>query len=188
MGEYAKRISDGQEVKIGTCETMYYLRLEDVNKVQKLPHSLDPAREKGLFFRLPFPDEDSINPGDYSDPFRCEQLYIPANDEHKTPRQDFAPDELAPGTIQLHHACGLLLNVPCYHGARLPDVPDTMKVFWNGKTPAFLQLAHIKTTLVGTRPTVRCVHCGDMWSFDWVEILPYLRGELRERLSKCAEM
>ncbi len=29
MGEYAKRASDGVEVKIGTCEAMYYLRFED---------------------------------------------------------------------------------------------------------------------------------------------------------------
>ncbi len=29
MGEYAKRLSDGTEIKIGTCEEMLYLRFED---------------------------------------------------------------------------------------------------------------------------------------------------------------
>jgi ferredoxin hydrogenase len=33
MGEYAKRKSDGLEVKIGTCASMYYLRYEQRNEV-----------------------------------------------------------------------------------------------------------------------------------------------------------
>ena len=58
MGEYAKH--DGHEVKIGTCEDMYYLRLEDCRKVQPIPNSLNPATCEGLRFRLPFPDEDNV--------------------------------------------------------------------------------------------------------------------------------
>lgn len=34
MGEYAKRMRDGERVKIGTCENMYYLRFEERHQVE----------------------------------------------------------------------------------------------------------------------------------------------------------
>jgi len=33
---------------------------------------------------------------------------------------------------------------------------------------------------------VHCRVCGHMWRYDWKDILPYLHGELKERLSKYA--
>jgi len=75
MGEYALRKSDDTEIKIGTCEDMYYLRYEDRDKVSKLPNSLDPRTEYNLRFRLPFPDEDDIKPGEYDDYNRGERLW-----------------------------------------------------------------------------------------------------------------
>jgi hypothetical protein len=33
MGEYATRKSDNEYIKIGTCESMYYLRFDDINQV-----------------------------------------------------------------------------------------------------------------------------------------------------------
>ena len=43
MGEYAKY--NNQEIKIGTCETMYYLRYEDRHKVKALKGNVDPVRD-----------------------------------------------------------------------------------------------------------------------------------------------
>lgn len=42
MGEYAKRKSDNQKIKIGTCQTMYYLRLEGRNQVEPIANNIDP--------------------------------------------------------------------------------------------------------------------------------------------------
>lgn len=64
MGEYAHY--EGKIIKIGTCEMMYYLRYEDRFKVKKHENSLDPHTEKNLFWRLPFPDEDKKEIGNYS--------------------------------------------------------------------------------------------------------------------------
>jgi len=75
MGEYAIRKDDNVEVKIGTCEEMFYLRFEDRDKVRKLPGSLDPAKETGIYFRLPFPDENDVRIGEYKDHARGCQLY-----------------------------------------------------------------------------------------------------------------
>ena len=68
MGEYAIRKSDNQEIKIGTCEYMYYIRYEDRNKVSPLPNNTDCSKELNLIWRLPFPSEDHIQIGNY-EPF-----------------------------------------------------------------------------------------------------------------------
>lgn len=67
MGEYAKYA--GEEIKIGTCETMYYLRADQAHKVTPLRGSVDPVRDaEHLLFRFPFPWEDHRTPGDF-EPF-----------------------------------------------------------------------------------------------------------------------
>jgi hypothetical protein len=117
------RKSDGARVKIGTCESMYYLRLEDRDAVT-------PERGSGFgwYWRLPFPDEDHILPGDYGDYSRGERLW--KKDESEKPLNaqrhdiDFADDEATkkPGRVQLHHDSSLLLSVACYHGGRLAAI------------------------------------------------------------------
>lgn len=69
MGEYAIRKSDGRSIKIGTCESMYYLRYEDRRKVTP-----EEGSGFGYYWPLPFPDEDSIEPGEYTSCFRGIEL------------------------------------------------------------------------------------------------------------------
>lgn len=187
MGEYAKRKSDGERIKIGTCESMYYLRYEDREKVEKESHSLDPAIEKGLFWRLPFPDEDNISIGEYDPYQRGYRLYKPIEENGKQYHEDFAaPDTVdAPGTLQLRHAdSGLLLNVNCYHGIKLPKGTDEIKPCWNGKG-WFFELVFIKNTENGVIPVIQCRHCHMMWRCTWDEILPYIQdSELKSRLEQ----
>ena len=193
MGEYARRKSDGERVKIGTCEEMFYLRWDDVGKVSQVPNSLDPATTAGLFFRLPFPDEDQMQPGDYTDHTRGYRLGWQEDDG--TARgsywNDWTPEgiaEMKPGLIQLSHKSGLLLNVQCHHGAKLPDTGPDVKAHWNGKSHSF-ELIHVKHVGGGVlRPVYHCRHCGAMWSMDWAEILPFcgLNAEMLRRLEDYA--
>jgi hypothetical protein len=68
MGEYAIRKSDNVEVKIGTCESMYYLRADQRSQVRHLEGNVHPERDAhSIRFRFPFPDEDTIAPGDFND-------------------------------------------------------------------------------------------------------------------------
>lgn len=61
----------GERRKIGTCEDMLYLRFDQRYLVKAKPGNVDPARDvKELRFRFPFPDEDSIQPGDFDEPDR----------------------------------------------------------------------------------------------------------------------
>jgi len=189
MGEYATY--NGVSIKIGTCESMYYLRYEDRGKVNPQRGSLNPATTDGLFWRLPFPDEDNNGPGNYDEYDRGLRLYRKIEDsrgEHFTRYEDFPAEELAknPGTLQMSHKCGLLVNMPCYHGARLPDL-GPVRTFWNGKSWS-IELVHLKNTSEGVLPIIRCRHCGSMWRCTWEEVMPYIPDDvLKNRLAVYAK-
>lgn len=188
MGENAFRKSDGVNVKIGTCENMYYIRYEDRFKVSKAPNSLNPATTTDLRWRLPFPDEDNVSIGNYENHKRGFRLYgvseVQGAGDIDANGLDIPDDD--PGVIQLRHDSGLLVNVPCHHGRKLPDSGPEIKVFWNGKSWS-LELVFIKNTPEGVKPIVGCRHCGQMWRFDWSEVMPYIHGEMKSRLIEYAQ-
>jgi hypothetical protein len=212
MGEYAKRKSDGQEIKIGTCEDMYYIRFEDRFKVSPLDGNTDISREpEGCRFRLPFPDEDNILPGDYEDFNRGLRLYkrLPCDwcagsgknltfaedcrrcggngfDGHS----DFQYEDLKPGSFQITHESGLLFSVPCHHGMKLPDL-GPVKPCWNGKSWATV-LSSIRVVRDGlelkTFPVVRCRFCDEAWRFDWEDVWDYIPEDMKTRLQRYREV
>lgn len=166
MGEYANY--NGNRIKIGTCESLFYLRYEDISKLQQS----DPIVPSVQRFRLPFPDEDSNGPGNYADHNRASRLLgfmgFP----------DLAEDS---GTFQVSHQSGLLLNVPCYHGFKLPETGD-IKAFWNGKDSSNFELEAIGKRREAIRPIIRCRHCEKSWNVDWSDIVKFIEPDLKERL------
>lgn len=74
MGEYARVIRTGEEVKIGTCEDMLYLRADQRHLVRY------DFSENVFRFRFPWPDEDNVEPGMFDDPFRRLRVDIPPPD------------------------------------------------------------------------------------------------------------
>jgi hypothetical protein len=166
MGEYAIRKSDNQEIKIGTCENMYYLRYSDRDMVTALEGNVDPMDEdtvKELRFRLPFPDEDNIKPGEY-EPFRGAHLSY-----------DFkAPDTVKdPGIVQLHSKKGLMVNVTCYHGEKLPENTKDVHFFFNGKAPAY-ELQFLKFIDGVPYGIYSCTECNHSWRRPLKEIIPFM--------------
>lgn len=191
MGEYATRKSDKQQIKIGTCESMYYLRWNDRLAVTKMQGSLDPATCPNLYWRLPLPCEDDILPGDYDSCHATVRL-LPWYDENDKAVSYEPPGTLDPGTIQLHHPSGLLLNVKCHHGNKLPEVSGEIKACWNGKDGYPLELCGIKNHELADgsqvlMPLVRCRHCGQMYRDSWANVLPHIADlQLRARLTDYA--
>jgi hypothetical protein len=194
MGEYAIRKSDGTEVKIGTCESMYYLRFEDRYKVTAKHGNVDPVKDcTQIRFRLPFPDEDAIEIGQYGNHERGQPLYKPTFNLQGVANghEEFADASTVsdPGMVQLTHACGLLLNVPCYHGQKLPELGDRV-AHWNGKS-WFLELYQLRPILVEgvlrVLPVVHCRFCGHAWRYQWADVLDYIPEPMRSRLAVYAE-
>jgi hypothetical protein len=105
MGEYATY--QGESVKIGTCEEMWYLRADQAALVHPEPNSLHPiAVAHELRFRFPFPEEDSILPGHFQSHtkrYRVDGMKVPS-----------LLDGLEHASIQFraeHH--GYLVSLPC---------------------------------------------------------------------------
>lgn len=191
MGEYAKLKTTKQDIKIGTCESMYYLRFEDRHAVEYIPGNINPTRDYDLRWRLPFPDEDGMPPGSYEDYSRGVRLFRRVELNGRETLEDFTmPEAVAfPGNLQLRHdQSGLLVNVQCFHGLQLPDVGQHARAFWNGKGHSF-ELVAVKNTREGVLPIVRCRHCGEMWRSSWDEVLPFVYDEtLRARLAAHAKV
>jgi hypothetical protein len=176
MGEYALD-QTGNEIKIGTCSNMYYLRYGDRLSVRPKDNNVNPSEELNLYWRLPFPDEDSIQPGYYGDAFRCVQLPYAFEEKHMK-------DSIKqPGLIQLHNSdMGIHVNLTCYHNQKLPEASEDCKPFFNGKSPAF-SLMSIKNTKDGIVFRVDCNGCRNSWLCDFEEIEPYIYDqELKARL------
>jgi len=89
MGEYARRTSDDQIIKIGTCQSMTNLRADQLGQVAHVANSLDPsspAVAPHLRFRFPYPDEDGVEPGAFADFARevtVPHLVAPEGVEHR---------------------------------------------------------------------------------------------------------
>lgn len=178
MGEFAKL--NGIKVKIGTCSNMYFVRYENRTELEKVTGSIDPRNTQNLYWRLPFPDEDSIETGSYED----------YNRGYLLPGFDDSELDENPGIIQLRHECGLLFNVPCLHG-RLdcPEPGDGIEAFWNGRQTHWIELASIKNTPNGLYPIIRCRFCGVQWRCDWDDVLAHVKDlELLGRLENYAKI
>jgi len=78
MGEHVT--FNGEDIKIGTCEDLYYLRADQQHLVNLGGYNLEVMR-----FRFPWPQEDSIEPGRFEDYNRGMYLHgieVPAEVYH----------------------------------------------------------------------------------------------------------
>jgi hypothetical protein len=120
MGEYA--LYNGERIKIGTCENMYYLRADQVHKVQPLdgnvnPHSIEQAGQ--IRFPFPFPQEDNEKPGEFDDHDYGLGLYGVE-----------PPAEIDHYSIQFQNSKGLLVSLPCPESRGSKAFP--FKIHYNG--------------------------------------------------------
>ena len=130
MSEMAIRIADGKEVKIGTCNEMFYCRYDQWDQVH-YEHMTD-----GLLWRIPIPEEDHIKPGDFDYPIVLDSS-VPWHmriDMEKIELEDKSLMLRNPGTHQMYDGkMGLLATLKCYHGLKLPENNNDVQFCWNGK-------------------------------------------------------
>jgi len=146
MGEYAIRKSDGSNIKIGTMEDMYYLRADQIGRIQGQRGSVDPSDRKTaekLRFRFPFPWEDDIAPGDFAD--HNFGLSVHGAD---------LPEEIDHYPIQFANSRGLLVSLPCPEGKE--GKASGLKFHYNGYGG---KVRIVQQKLVGDRLVLIC-ECG----------------------------
>lgn len=148
MGEYADY--KGQRIKIGTCESMYYLRADQMNDVRPVPGALDVIR-----FRFPFPAEDGTEPGDFDYPPKGPVVDYPS----ELPAQH---DKVSVQTGD-HAWRRLSAYLPC------PTVaPELWHQYVQSYTPA------VRIMYQGYRNghlavIVECAYCDGMWNLPELE-------------------
>jgi hypothetical protein len=99
---------NGKQIKIGTCEEMYYLRAEQAFMVRPLSGNVDPRDERvatELRFRFPFPDEDGTPPGAFED---CDRGVVVEAEFEAEFQQRFEHS-----TVQFHGGPGYVVSLPC---------------------------------------------------------------------------
>jgi hypothetical protein len=163
VGEYA--LLSGREVKIGTCENMYYLRFDQRHMVEPKPGNVDPVRDatSGIRFRFPWPHEDGTAPGAFED-------YDKAVAVHGLR----APDGVEHGIVQFT-ARGYNVCLPCPEGPGA-DKDDGLsvrrgglRVHRNGFTGAVL-ISQQRLLEDGTLALIaRCGGCGYAWRYSTVD-------------------
>jgi len=148
-------------------------------KVSSLPGSVDlsdPSTINELRWRLPFPEEDGEDPGEYWDPSKSAILFRFTNPETAN----------TPGTFQVWTKYGMLFNIKCYHGERFPDYGTDIKAFWNGKSSAYC-LSALKFIDGKAWGVYSCIECREIWWAPLEKLVPFLGGDdqsLKERLIK----
>ncbi len=159
MGEYAKRLSDGQDVKIGTAENLYYLRPDQIDLVGDYPALRSHLRE--FRFRFPFPFEDGIAPGDFEDygrGFTVWGVEPPAGVKHYS--------------VQFKADAGLLVSLPCpYDESKTLTIEDNTtgttkagKVHFNGfRGPMQIVMQRVWDNRWAT--VAKCGPCGALWRY-----------------------
>jgi hypothetical protein len=195
---------------------MYYIRFEDRDKVLAVPNSINlsnPQHVDGLRFRIPFRDEDNQQPGEYQDFNRGLRLYKVLacewckgsglsvfETDGKCRRchgsgtyghENYFATDVEPGRMNFrHNEAGLSISVPCYHGAKLPELGEGCTAGWNGKGYAF-ELSSLKSVLIDggwfkVLPVIRCRFCDEAWRSEWSDIQDYLPSDYRFLLERYA--
>ncbi|HPA58043.1 MAG TPA: hypothetical protein PLT70_11515 [bacterium] len=115
MGEFAKN-RKGERVKIGTCEMMYYIRHDQIKTVE-YDFSFD------CYFRLQIESEKKVEAGYFDYPQKGILIY---NAEKFFTHEQV--DTLKPGIDQINNGHGILINLPCYHNLKLPDIKGSTSI------------------------------------------------------------
>lgn len=176
MGEYANRIKDGVRIKIGTCNSMYYCRLEQRKEIS-YPYPTDK-----LYWRIPLPEEDGIEPGDFSfSPYRNSRS-IPLRlmlDTSKFKEEDIVVLK-SQGTVQVKEPItGLLVNLRCPHGLPMnssvvhKESGLVSSYCYNGRNET-LYLSSLRNDEKELKLIIKCVACGETWSLSFDEAEPLI--------------
>lgn len=167
MGEYAT--FNDYQIKIGTCEDMYYLRFDQRALVRAERGSVDPVADaEHLRFRFPWPDEDGIEPG-------SGKFYD--NGFHRSlPVHGFAaPSDVDHGTVQFVAQAGYNVSLPCPESDAYTGGDDLssrlltgggllrVRVHRNGFSGAVHLVAQRLIPGVGLVPILKCGGCETMW-------------------------
>lgn len=157
MGEYAEY--NGKKIKIGTCESMYYLRADQAHLVKPLSGNVDPVRQcESIRFRFPFPEEDGNEPGAFENHEKCVGLYglkVETSFEHYT--------------TQFVSQRGYLTSLPCPEVSMQEAKTNKPGFARNGNSgPVRIVQQKVFNGMLVT--VLECGGCGIAWRLETLEM------------------
>jgi hypothetical protein len=173
MGEFA--IYKDQRIKIGTCEDLGYLRAEQWSLVTPELGNCDEATYlRQSRFRFPWPDEDEIEPGAFSDLDRSYAV-------HGLRPPDSVKGEH--GRVQFTSSRGYMCSLPCPESG---VVLDGVRIQHNGYAGAvrLCQQRWWNGVLVGV---LRCNGCGIVWRLETQDDAAPVAVALRSEADRLGE-
>lgn len=190
MGEYATY--KGEEIKIGTCNCMYYLRWEQRNDVIPRQGNVNPRTQYDkIWFRAPRHCEDGIEPGDFDFQGWCgvKPIRFFIKDENSNFAKEvksIAKEAQSFKQVRCKEI-GVNIRVPCCHGYTT-ELPDRMG--YNGFNPNTLGISALGVRQGKAVAFVGCVACElDFLVLDFEELVRYCRpfGDEKADFEYCLQ-
>lgn len=166
MGQYYKGS------KIGTCESMYYLRLKEAQGLAEIGAADDDGIKFSEYltdnvtkFRFPFPNEDSMT--------RSERFNEPYDKSFMLPAGNIQVDH---GTVcysNSHKGGGHNVNIimPCPHDPKFKGLLEAgVKLSMGGAGPLFLGVLFEGIRDGKVKTIFECARCGSMMRFSDDEV------------------
>lgn len=170
MGEYAKY--NGESIKIGTCEDMYYLRADQAEMVLPEQGSVDPIGDSdSIRFRFPFPEEDNVKPGEF-DEYRKGLAVWGAE----------APEGVEHGIVQFVASQGYNVCLPCPESKE--PATHGLRVHRNGFGGA-VRIAQQRVWNGHLAVVCKCGGCGYAWRLPELEDAALLIAQCRSEADKA---
>ena len=174
MGEYIKIKGQADYFKIGTCEEMYYIRLEQLrqlvatNQAEKVDGNQEPREylePETNRFRFPFPDEDNVEPG-YFDPYNRGVEIALTPDVTPLIIADLTAggEDWDHNTLTTRQGDVNIMGIPCPYNPEFEKMGLSVSWPFPNYRVELVQQKLMKSGEVWA--VVRCVYCGAMVRLD----------------------
>lgn len=154
MGEYVNNI------KLGTCEDLYYARLSQVQALQGAEEYRNPVN--GFRYRFPFPEEDDVAVGEYEDYDKGLLIFLDLVNAPKLWNllldEDWNHQRLS-HSANYRGVCNVNISLPCPLSHDLPLDTKVIELSLNGASKAIV-LQQQKQVDGQVWIVVACPYCG----------------------------
>lgn len=184
MGEHVK-LKYGQEIKIGTCEDMYYARYEQAQNFLNAKDRACYLRPDTCRWRFPFPQEDDIEIGMFKDYDLGLSLCVPNDSVFCCKDHDTV--SFSTGNNPSMHGFNVNYSLPCPADKNAVDraIQAGFKIGHLLDNQVAIEIAQQKPVANGDLQVVlRCLWCRTKYRIDKPEAIAlaeFLRGYSEDR-------
>lgn len=170
MGEYVLRKRDDEEIKVGTCNEMYYMTLPQLFDVKGAVGNVEE-----LIFRVPIKEEKGILVGDFKSSKVNLKLTRIIKDWKEKDIKLFKENQ---GYVSVQvplrnsdYGSGLRVGLKCSHGFNEEERNEdgSLRTFYNGKENHVFSMTGVCIRNKEIYFAIECAICGKTFRLDYEE-------------------